>query len=314
MDSLVAKRRDKVVKGRRKKQKTAFVVSVIGEEDSDERKHSDKVLNNIIRPALKFGDVFYKADRIDNKGGVGPITQLIIESLKKADLVICDLTHLNANVMYEMGIRQAWHLPLIPIIHAPQLKNLPFDIKDLRTVPYEFSSEKSINKAIEEIRKQIISIQKGVYGCDILRNAYLFLGRRFAMDYVYKAFKDALNDMYKSFHKCRRTMRLQAPWEDPHCLEELSNDIGQVFDILSHKMHVFDQIAIGNVWDLESSDQALMEALDEICKLEKDGVKMTRIITSKEDTASKKTKALVLIEKLLKGVKSIAKNIDNKKM
>ena len=147
-----------------KKRKTAFVASVIGKDNSDEWKHSNKVLKSIIRPALKFGNISYKANRIDNTGGAGSITEQIFESLLKADLVIIDLTHLNANVMYEMGVRQAWHLPLIPIIHAPEFDNLPFDIKDMRTIPYEINQEQSINKTIVEIRKQIRSIQKGEYG------------------------------------------------------------------------------------------------------------------------------------------------------
>jgi hypothetical protein len=110
-----------------------FVVSPIGQDGSEERRKADYVLRMLIRPALK--PVGYSVPkRIDQLHIPGEITTNIVEQLEQADLVIVDLTGLNANVMFESGIRQAWTRPFIPI--APKGTKLPFDVGGTNTVFY----------------------------------------------------------------------------------------------------------------------------------------------------------------------------------
>ena len=53
--------------------KTCFVVSIIGNEDSEERAHANNVLDYIIKPAVSDefdvirADTLYHSDRIDSK-------------------------------------------------------------------------------------------------------------------------------------------------------------------------------------------------------------------------------------------------------
>lgn len=88
-------------------QKMCFVVSPIGDEGTDVRKNADQLLNHIIRPVCqKCG---FEAIRIDQAyAKPDSITQAILDSLYKADLVIADLTGHNPNVFLRSDIVQLW--------------------------------------------------------------------------------------------------------------------------------------------------------------------------------------------------------------
>lgn len=59
----------------------------------------------------------------------------IIEPIYKADVVIADLTGLNPNVMYELGIAHTFNKKTI-VITKDDLSKLPFDLKQYRAKDY----------------------------------------------------------------------------------------------------------------------------------------------------------------------------------
>jgi hypothetical protein len=59
----------------------------------------------------------------------------IIEQLVRADMVVCDLSALNANVLFELGVRTALDLP-IALVKDKFLK-LPFDTSGINTFHYD---------------------------------------------------------------------------------------------------------------------------------------------------------------------------------
>src|ERR1051326_702264 len=78
--------------------KRCFVISPIGERGSQTRKRSDKVLNQIIRPAVKeCGYKVFRADEIDQPG---LITSQVVRHIIEDALIVADLTERNANVFY----------------------------------------------------------------------------------------------------------------------------------------------------------------------------------------------------------------------
>ena len=82
---------------------TCFYVTPIGDDGSEERKHSDLFLGSIIEPALEqFQLKVVRADAIDKPG---VITRQIIDYLLRARLVVADLSFHNPNVFYELAIR-----------------------------------------------------------------------------------------------------------------------------------------------------------------------------------------------------------------
>lgn len=115
--------------------KSCFIITPIGADNSEIRRHADGVIEEVIRPLLK-GD-YSKIEASHNSNKAGSITNEIINNIYEADLVIANLTYLNPNVMYEVALRHAVAKPIIHIVCGDITKDLPFDIKDYRTIFYK---------------------------------------------------------------------------------------------------------------------------------------------------------------------------------
>jgi hypothetical protein len=135
--------------------KTCFVICPIGDDNSEIRTHSDRLLEHIIKPVTEPNYIVSRADHISD---AGRITAQIMRSLGEADLVVADITGLNANVMYELGIRQALNRPVIHM--AATGTKLPFDVGDIRTIFYGFDIEQ-VKAAIKQLRGQVESYETG---------------------------------------------------------------------------------------------------------------------------------------------------------
>jgi hypothetical protein len=129
--------------------KECFVISPIGEEGSLTRKRSDQILKHIITPAVtECGFEPLRADQISEPG---LITGQIIDHIFDAPLVIADLTGRNPNVFYELAIRHVIRKPFIQLIQKDE--ELPFDIKDFRTI---FVDHQDLD-SVEDARINMIS-------------------------------------------------------------------------------------------------------------------------------------------------------------
>ncbi len=112
--------------------KKCFLVCPIGEEGSDTRINSDKLLDYVLKPVLEQKD--YEIIRADKILQADLITDSIIYNLENAELVIADITQPNPNVYFELGYRTALKKPVIQI--AVEKTRLPFDISVKRTFFY----------------------------------------------------------------------------------------------------------------------------------------------------------------------------------
>lgn len=115
--------------------KKCFVISIIGEKASEERRYADTILRGIIIPAASSAgyqeaDVI-RADQIDDSG---MITAQIVEAIQKSDLVIADLTYPNPNVYYEIGIRHCTGRPIVHLLRDGAVA--PFDVAQLRNIRF----------------------------------------------------------------------------------------------------------------------------------------------------------------------------------
>ncbi|MGX7627619.1 hypothetical protein ACWOMK_02130 [Bacillus thuringiensis] len=119
------------------KDKTCFIITPIGDDQSDIRRAADGLIDAVITPEL-LNSGFSKgnikvAHRMANPGS---INQQVIECILESDLAIANLTTLNPNVMYELAIRHAVRKPVIQLIQKGT-KKLPFDIIEERTIFYQ---------------------------------------------------------------------------------------------------------------------------------------------------------------------------------
>lgn len=135
--------------------KECFFISPIGEEGSEERERSDKVIEYILKEALVEYD--YTVTRADHMDEPGSITNQVIQKTTDSELVVADLTGHNPNVFYELAVRHATGKPYIQIIDSKE--SIPFDISDFRTVQYGLDVEEA-DSAIRQIAEQVSKLEK----------------------------------------------------------------------------------------------------------------------------------------------------------
>jgi hypothetical protein len=114
-----------------------FVVMPIGSGDAYQV-HLNRY-EHIIHPAVegyrRDGEQIFKCIRADFVTKSGSITKDLIGRLYRSRVVIADLTDLNPNVFYELGVRHA--LRSGTILVSLRGTKPPFDVGDLRIVSYE---------------------------------------------------------------------------------------------------------------------------------------------------------------------------------
>lgn len=96
------------------------------------RKELDDTFGTIQRVVKDYG---YDCERMDRVADTDRIFPRMIENIRKAALVIAEISIPSVNVFYELGFAEA--LGKGPIVIARQGSDLPFDINDLPTTFYE---------------------------------------------------------------------------------------------------------------------------------------------------------------------------------
>lgn len=104
---------------------SAFVIMPFDEELSP-------VYEQFIRPVLEHeGFAVERADDIESQRN---ILKDIINKINSSDLIVADLTDLNPNVFYELGIAHALRKKVLLLTQA--VEDIPFDLKSYRHMEY----------------------------------------------------------------------------------------------------------------------------------------------------------------------------------
>jgi predicted HicB family RNase H-like nuclease len=97
--------------------------------------HFERVYKHAIAPAVVAAK--YKPIRADEVNSTNFIVVDLLQRVIRSPLAICDLSARNPNVFFELGIRQAFDMPVVLI--KDQRTERVFDIQGLRTIEYEDS-------------------------------------------------------------------------------------------------------------------------------------------------------------------------------
>ena len=129
--------------------KKCFVLTPIGEDNSDIREHADAVINEMIKPVMRDYEVI-AAHRICN---TGIITEQIMQEIAESDIVVANLTTCNPNVMYELALRHCTGKPVIMI--AEKGTKIPFDLNPHRMIWYKFTNRPAFQKELRETLQNV---------------------------------------------------------------------------------------------------------------------------------------------------------------
>lgn len=137
--------------------KTCFVIMPIADTPGYDSGHFDRVYQHIIKPACEKAG--FEPKRADDSIQTNTIILDILKQIVNADMAICDLSSRNPNVMYELGIRQAFNLPVVLL--KDELTNRVFDTSHLRDIPYDHSLRiDTVSIAISKLSATLIETEK----------------------------------------------------------------------------------------------------------------------------------------------------------
>jgi tetratricopeptide (TPR) repeat protein len=124
-----------------------------GESEKNVSINFDAVWKDILLPAIPHDFMAKRADELDQSG---IIDKLYIEWLLESEVVIADLTFHNANVYYELGIRQALsRCGTIPI--AQEGTVLPFNVGSQNVLKYDYFKATLLGGFQKRLRSRILS-------------------------------------------------------------------------------------------------------------------------------------------------------------
>lgn len=129
------------------KSKDCFIIMPISDADGYPAGHFKHVYDNIVAPSCEMAS--YNAVRADDVKATNLIHLDILKRLIEAPIAICDLSSRNPNVLFELGIRQAFDRPVVLIqeVGTPKI----FDIAPLRYL--EYSKEMKYHEVLKSQRE-----------------------------------------------------------------------------------------------------------------------------------------------------------------
>ena len=135
-----------------KKEKICFVIMPISDADGYPAGHFKRVYEYLIKPACtKAG---FKAVRADDVYKTNVIIVDVLQSVINSEMAICDLSGKNPNVLYELGIRQSFNLPISLI--KDSITDRIFDIQGIRDIEYD------VNLRVDTVEQKINEIAETI--------------------------------------------------------------------------------------------------------------------------------------------------------
>lgn len=136
-----------------------FLIMPISDPDGYETGHFQQVYEDLFVPAC--AQAGYRAVRADHVKQTNLIHLDVLQKIIDSPMALCDLSSRNPNVLFELGLRQAFDMPVVLVqeIGTPPI----FDINPLRYTNYHkemlyrhvIEDQKEITAAINATREDI---------------------------------------------------------------------------------------------------------------------------------------------------------------
>ena len=137
-----------------------FVMMPFSDQGDYPKGHFDKIYDQIFKPAIEKAG--YQAYRVDENSSSVWITEKIFKAIQESPMALCDLSNQNPNVLYELGLRQAYDKPVVLV--QDEKTDKIFDVSGISTVFYESNRlYENVFDAREKITKAILDTKQGRY-------------------------------------------------------------------------------------------------------------------------------------------------------
>ena len=113
----------------------------------------DRVYHELIYKAVK--ELGVDCERCDEIIGTGSIHKKMFRGIFDADVSVVDITSLNPNVFYELGVRHALHKYVTLVIRKNSSLPIPFNINGLTILGYDIDSDDQLERCRKKIRNHI---------------------------------------------------------------------------------------------------------------------------------------------------------------
>jgi tetratricopeptide (TPR) repeat protein len=140
--------------------KTCFVIMPFGQKEvtDDKGEHRmvnfDSIYELVFEPAIRQAQLpeggRLEPRRTDKDFHMGDISQEMFEYLEYSRVALTDISGLNPNVLYELGVRHRARQAGTVIFRQPGAK-IPFDISQIKAFPYEYEPEDHARKSTDFI-------------------------------------------------------------------------------------------------------------------------------------------------------------------
>ena len=137
--------------------KTCFVIMPFGTKPVGKHKvNFDRIYDEIFKPAIGAVELpeggKLRPSRTDKDFFSGDIGQEMFQYLNDSRFAVADITALNPNVMYEIGVRHAVRQSGTAIFRQGDA-TIPFDINHIKAFPYSYRPEKNAADARALVRR-----------------------------------------------------------------------------------------------------------------------------------------------------------------
>lgn len=113
----------------------------------------DHLYHEVIEKAVE--ELGVDCERCDEIINTGSVHKTMFRGIFDADVAVVDITSLNPNVFYELGVRHALHKYVTLVMRRNSDAPLPFNIRGLNIMGYDLGSEDQLAATRKKIREYV---------------------------------------------------------------------------------------------------------------------------------------------------------------